>query len=1144
MRILLLTLYHAVCAAASLAAIALLVAHQAAPALLERHKPEIEARLADVFGAPGASIGGLSVEANLSGLFLRIDDVSVAGAEPGAAAFGARRILAGIPADLLLGRRPQFPPRIALVGPRLTVAREADGAFSVAGMRPRPGMVSSGWGALAGAHYALRDAEITLRDDTGEYPELRLRNIRLDAAHRAGEFVVAMRADSPYFTGATLHARIDERTIGSPAKWDGSFRVRLDNPSVATGALRWANGSLRAAGEGIFRDGRVRAEFRGELARSELSVAGGSHRVGSGSFEGALEIGPGPAGAPGPRADLSVDVDLEEVRVVAPMVMHRPVALSGLQGRLTLGIGVDGWRAGIGHGRASAPGASAVFSVSAQGSASEVFDVRLTTRATGPVAARDSGKYLPTAVDEAVAAWLGTAIVGGTLAGIDVTLRGHPADFPYASGESGVFRMAFAFEGADFDYWPGWPGISGADGTLLFSDKRMACVLDQGRIGEVDIGGSSVVVPDLLVFDERVLVALDGRSTSEGLLAGIAALPPLEGRDPGSAVDLSGEARVTVDIEVPIRHTDDTTVAGAVTLADNRARLIGQEFVGGQPLGLEGMRATVGFTKTDTTVSGSGRLLGRRAHFEALLTPDRWSGALRTRAPVGDWLAEAGAADLGTILDGEAMVTVGKSSDAPLRLSSELVGVQVALPAPLGKGRTERLPVRVTLGEEEAEIDYGSGLMQVRAPVGGAPGGVRVGINQEPPEDGGQADMTVEGRARDVDLDEWVAFLASGDGGGGTFRARLDLEDATLLGRENARARIDAGTRADGGVSVSIDSDHVAGTVVSAPDDRGETVVTADLDRIGIGKKEEEGEEDEGPRPDRASEPEPEPENFPRLPRVVLTAREVEVGNRRLGQVSLEGGPQGAVWALERLETESDGHRITASGASTMEGAPHSRVDFDVTIDDTPVFIDSWGGDSSAIAGGVASIGGSVTWGNSLLHPETRSMDGRVGITARATRVMKGGAGFLKLLQLITPDLFLSLGFSETLREGILFDTIEGGFDIRGGSMSTGDFVASAPDLTVELSGSTDLHRETLDFRGRVRPGVAAVNALIGVSLLTAAPATALVGWLAQKIFAEPMNAIKEPLADIGAYEYTVKGTWDAPEYTEVAAGAAAGEDQ
>lgn len=1128
----LLALYHTACAAVSLAAIALLALRLAAPLLLEQRKPEIEANIAAVFGGATASIGDISVEANASGVFLRVDDVSVVDGSSGESLLAAQRVLAELSTGLLADS-PDAPLRVALIGPRLTVAREADGSFSVAGLRPRPGMVSAEWGALAGAHYALREAEITLLDRTGAYPELLLSNFLLNATHRPGEFVIAMQADSPNFTGAVLHARIDDRTIGSPAEWEGGFRIGLDTPSATLGGLRWSNGSLRATAEGTIRDGRIRADLQGTLENSELAMGEGGYSAGSGRFSGTLELSLAPSsageGPEAPTADLSVAVDLADVRVDAPAVMHHPVDLSGLSGVVSLAGTADDWHAHIENGRAESPLASAVFRLSAAGDSSEAHDIRLSVRSDRPVDARDTRLLLPTTVDTDVSLWLDTAIRRGSITAVEARMRGHPLDFPYASGESGEFRLAFAFEDADFDYWPGWPGISGAKGTLLFVDKRMGCVIEEGRIGDVDISGSAVTVPDLLVFDERVHVSLAGRSASEALLAGLQELPPLAGRDLASAVELSGESSVTVDIEIPIRHADDTVVAGTVTLAGNRARLPGQDFVGGAPLELTETDATVGFDKEDITVSGNGRLLGKRARVEASLGGDRWSGSLQTRVRVEEWLEELGSPGLAGIIDGETMVAIRKSSDAPLSLSSELIGVRVALPHPLGKGRTERLPLSVVLGERTAEIGYGDGLVRALVPVGEAGGGIRVGINRAAPDADGAEGVALAGRASQADLDEWLALLGDAEGGDGTgIRATLELEDAVLLGRENSFARIGVESSADGSLRVSIDAEHVSGTVSAGPDQQGEPLIRADFEHIGIGKKDDGEDEGDDGQPDRV------PGNFPRLPQIVLAAAKVEVGNRSFEKVTLEGGPRGAVWALERLESENAGHRLTASGSSTMEGVPHSQVTFGMQIEDAPGFIESWGGDTSAIIGGVASIEGDVAWGDSLLEPDPRTMGGSARLGANATRIMKSDTGFLKLLQLITPDLFLNLGFTETLQEGILFDTIEGSFSIERGVLSTEDFVASSPDLTVGLSGSTDLEEETLDFRGRIRPGVAAVNAVIGVSLLTATPATALLGWLAQKIFEEPINAIKEPFADVGSYEYTVRGTWDEPEYEEV----------
>jgi len=171
-----------------------------------------------------------------------------------------------------------------------------------------------------------------------------------------------------------------------------------------------------------------------------------------------------------------------------------------------------------------------------------------------------------------------------------------------------------------------------------------------------------------------------------------------------------------------------------------------------------------------------------------------------------------------------------------------------------------------------------------------------------------------------------------------------------------------------------------------------------------------------------------------------------------------------------------------------------------------------------------------------LLDPSPGTMGGQLSLVAERARFARADSGIFKLFQLLSPDAFLSLGFTETLREGILFERVEGTVAIERGTMRSESIMASSKDLSVELTGTADLADESLDFRARVQPGVAAVNALLGGAALVTAPAAplaAVVGWVAGKIFEEPLNAIKQPFSEIGAYEYTITGTWDDPVYEE-----------
>ena len=76
----------------------------------------------------------------------------------------------------------------------------------------------------------------------------------------------------------------------------------------------------------------------------------------------------------------------------------------------------------------------------------------------------------------------------------------------------------------------------------------------------------------------------------------------------------------------------------------------------------------------------------------------------------------------------------------------------------------------------------------------------------------------------------------------------------------------------------------------------------------------------------------------------------------------------------------------------------------------------------------------------------------------------------------------------------------------------------------VEMSGQTDLARETQDLRVRVVPSLGD-SAALGIGIVN--PIAGVAAALAQRI-------LKNPLGQIFAYDYAVSGSWTDPKVVKI----------
>ena len=146
----------------------------------------------------------------------------------------------------------------------------------------------------------------------------------------------------------------------------------------------------------------------------------------------------------------------------------------------------------------------------------------------------------------------------------------------------------------------------------------------------------------------------------------------------------------------------------------------------------------------------------------------------------------------------------------------------------------------------------------------------------------------------------------------------------------------------------------------------------------------------------------------------------------------------------------------------------------------------------------------------------------------------KTGPDVFRFLSILSPESLFNLGFTELGKPGGQSYYIAGAIDIKDGFVSTEEIHMTSNDINIVLRGQTDMRHRQHDLAGRVRPGKRYMDAGSTVSLgATLAGATAfnppvfLAAFLLGKVF-------EKPLSEIGAYNYTISGSWDEPVYTEV----------
>ena len=824
-----------------------------------------------------------------------------------------------------------------------------------------------------------------------------------------------------------------------------------------------------------------------------------------------------------------------------------------------------------------------------------------------------TARYLPLGLPDGVRSYIARAVRSGTLKSAALRIRGDLADFPFHDpkiARDAEFRIAAQVDDLNFAYIPpesgaasdsAWPLLTGIAGELVVDRNTLEFGAARARLAGVDwsrIAGRIGHLGD----DARLEVEGAARGGLVDMLRFVNTTPV--GGWTGrvlAATSASGPADLKLALVVPLARPEQTTVKGSLQLAGNDVRVTADT-----PL-LGAARGRVDFTGTGFAVSaGTAKVLGGELAFEGgsgsgsgvgagagsgtgSSGVSRFSGQGTATAEGLRQATELGSiARLATALNGKTSYKASLAfagSRPQIEVTSNLVGLGIELPQPIGKAAATPLPLHVRIGlddspggapaaagapvREALQVELGGALQArfVRVGEGDSArvvrGAIRIGEASAETQSAAMPAMPASGVAatvalRRLDIDEWRgtakrllgagALPAAGapaaplvfdtSGGEGYVPDSISLRVAELETGSRRLGNVNATLSQRGGLwRAQVEADELAGLVEYRPASPGATTgagrVFARLSRLSLPKAEAERVES------LLEEP---PASIPALDIVV---DDFELRGRRLGRLEIAAANRSSPaangrdatreWHLSKLNLTMPEAQFTASGtwgaaaSSTSASAPGRRaaIDFHLALSDSGALLGRLGM-GRVIKGGKGSLTGEVSWPGSPLSPDYSKMTGQVKVAIDSGQFLKASPGAARLLGVLSLQSLprrLLLDFRDLFQEGFAFDNVTGDVRIGQGQAFTNNLRMRGVAAAVLMEGSADLERETEDLRVLVVPEINAGTASLAFAVIN--PAVGLGTFLAQYFLSKPLIAAS-------TREFRVTGPWDDPKVERV----------
>jgi len=740
-------------------------------------------------------------------------------------------------------------------------------------------------------------------------------------------------------------------------------------------------------------------------------------------------------------------------------------------------------------------------------------------------------QYVPDRL-ERTREWLRRAVESGDSARVAFELKGELARFPFANDSADRFVVEGDVRNGRLRYHPDWPAVEAIDGTFRFENRRMEIRAAGATIFASRLKSSSAIVDDLGAGPPVLTFQADIDTSGGDGVRFLRESPLVNG--PGAftrVVGVEGPARLKLRIDYPLWGPDPVRVAGDYTFT-------GVTATAAKTLAMRDVNGRLAFTERGLRAPElTGTLFGHPAVLAMATQPDGQVLTTiegRIEAPLlGTYLPEAVASRVSGAASWKASVLSGRSG-TDLTIASDLAGLAVALPQPLGKPAAEARAAtlhiaRLGSDQEVATASIAGGIEGRFNRVGAAgaqrwQAAVRFGgpLGAEPLRDG----VWLYGTLAFLDVDAWQAVFAAPRPAGDAAPAPetpdaaielrgldLKLGQARFLGRElrDLGARL---TRSDMRWSGSVDSPLIAGEVTWDPAGRGSVV--ARLARLSI--------------PQSAPGPVARTDENRELPAIALTAERFDFRGRTLGRLQLNALPVDDEWRIERLDLDAGHSSLRSSGVWRRTGTGSlTTLAAKLEVTNANALLASFGyGDY--LKRGTGQVEARVAWPGLPTDFALAAVSGTMNVEARGGQFAKiepGAGKLLALLSLQSLPRRALLDFRDVFSEGFAFERVHGDVKVARGILLADSFEISGPAAFVSLSGEVSLPDETQSLVMRVVPEVGEGMALAATVFGT--PVLGLSTLLVSKL-------LRNPLGKVVAYEYLVTGSWDNPVVTRTSA--------
>jgi uncharacterized protein (TIGR02099 family) len=743
--------------------------------------------------------------------------------------------------------------------------------------------------------------------------------------------------------------------------------------------------------------------------------------------------------------------------------------------------------------------------------------------------AANTHSYFPRAlIPPPALAWLDRAFIAGHLSRADIVLRGPIRHFPFRDG-SGLFHIRCALDGLTLDYGDGWPRAEDVAGLAIFHNEGMTAHLISGRLGGVAVSSAEARFADFKTGELEIHVGAGGDAADA--IAFLRATPlDASAEHAFSGVEAKGAMQSKVDLYLPFKdfvhrrvlvhgHLEGVSLnrAGSTLAATD---MNGDFDVVGAQVARADIRGRVmgGAFQMQARAPRNQPLTRTQLEFRGTLSGD----ALRAAMAVPAGVSIGGQTDWRAVLK----MAPDPNRERSLRVSSNLVGLEIKLPAPLDKPADTPMPSSLDLqwpagGGAQGRISLGSVLSGSFALESDANGtrltraAFTFGAGESSSSDAQV--VNVGGSVGRLDLAGWLKLIP-GDKSAKPLSdflrtATLDVAEIDYLGFvfRDVSLKLMVG---EGSLRITAGGPNVVGTITVPRAADSADPWNLQFERLHLDLASDAAPQDGAPAAKTVDDPRA-------IPAVNFHAADLTCGERQFGDVQATLVKLDDGIGLKRLAVTGATFTASASGEWRGPDAGLGHIEGTVVSSDAQDTLKRLGY-VPAIEAKTGHLDFNLHWAGAPTADNLSQAEGHVQVALDKGQVvgLKPGAGrVLGLASVAALRRRLALDFSDLTDKGLAFDTVRGDFDLRDGNAYTENLLVKGPAAEIGLIGRVGLKTKDYDQTAVV---TGEVSSTLPLAALAGGPVVAGAVLLFTQVF-------KQPLKGLARGYYRITGGWDNP---------------